>query len=136
MMKTSSLALMLLFSAALAGCLVIDPQPTGGGGGGDDMTMSGAGSGDMSHSASGGDMAQSQSGSTDMAMSSADLAGSGNLLALCQPCTQNGDCASGLCAAYMMGAVKKCSHSCAAATAATDCPGINACNGMNVCKCQ
>ena len=31
---------------------------------------------------------------------------------------------------------EKCSHSCAAGTANTDCPGINACNGMNVCKCQ
>jgi hypothetical protein len=35
-----------------------------------------------------------------------------------------------------MGATKKCSHSCATATAATDCPGVSSCNGMNFCKCQ
>jgi len=75
--------------------------------------------------------------SHDLAPTPADMAtGSSQLKALCQVCSRDAECASGLCAEYMMGTVKKCSHTCAAATAATDCPGVNACNGMNVCKCQ
>lgn len=58
------------------------------------------------------------------------------LLPLCATCTTSAECATGLCVPYMMGATMKCSHSCSAATASTDCPGINACNGMAYCKCQ
>jgi hypothetical protein len=78
-------------------------------------------------------------GTRDMAVAGTrDLAhtsGDGGLKALCQVCTSNTECESGLCAPYMNGAVKLCSHACSAATASTDCPGINACNGMNNCKC-
>jgi hypothetical protein len=96
----------------------------GGGGGGQDLAGGGGGQHDLAGSPP-ADLAGGSSGD-----------GGGALLALCQTCTTNTECASGLCAPYMMGATMKCSHSCAAATAATDCPGVNACNGMNVCKCQ
>jgi hypothetical protein len=66
----------------------------------------------------------------------ASTSGDGGLKALCQACTSNTECESGFCAPYMNGAIKLCSHTCSAATASTDCPGINACNGMGNCKCQ
>jgi hypothetical protein len=37
---------------------------------------------------------------------------------------------------YMGGQKHFCSHSCAPATAGTDCPGVGMCSGMNVCKCM
>lgn len=70
----------------------------------------------------------------DLAMPGDD--GGTGLKALCATCAQDSECASGSCIAYMGGNSKKCSHSCAMATAATDCPGIGMCSGMNVCKCQ
>jgi hypothetical protein len=75
--------------------------------------------------------------SNDLAGALADLASSsdGALLPLCATCTSASQCASGSCAPYMMGMVLRCTHSCAAATASTDCPSINQCNGMNNCKC-
>jgi hypothetical protein len=75
--------------------------------------------------------------SNDLAGGPADLASSGDagLLALCANCTSGSQCFSGMCVPYMMGAGMRCSHSCAAATASTDCPGLNQCNGMNYCKC-
>jgi len=86
-----------------------------------DMTATAA---DMAHAT--GDMAQSSGGD------------GGSLLALCAICVNNSDCATGVCATYGMGAnqSKKCSHSCATASAAQDCPGVNACNGMAMCKCM
>jgi hypothetical protein len=77
--------------------------------------------------------------SHDMAGTIHDFAqtggGDGGLKALCQVCTSGTECQSGYCLPYMNGAIKLCSHSCSAATASTDCPGIGACNGMNNCKC-
>ncbi len=77
--------------------------------------------------------------SGDMAKSNADgghgTDGGSGLLALCATCTQDSQCASGSCIAYMGGATKKCSHTCTPAMATIDCPGINMCNGMGVCKC-
>jgi hypothetical protein len=118
----------LLFAPVGCGGENVDPPANTG----PDLSTS-VGGGGGSH-----DMAQSSSGGgADMAkMSSSDGGSSGGLKPLCQTCTQDNECASGSCVAYMGGAIKKCSHTCATATAATDCPGINACNGMNVCKCM
>jgi hypothetical protein len=126
MRRFFGLALFLSVAMAIVGCGG-DLAPAGD----DDMAMSGGG-GD------GGGMSKDMTGgAADMTMKTgSDGGGSGSGKALCAACTTDTECASGLCAPYMMGNVKKCSHSCAAATASTDCPGINACNGMNVCKCM
>ena len=56
--------------------------------------------------------------------------------AFLEPCSTNTDCISGLCFTYNEAAIgKRCSKTCMAATAATDCPAPSAgCNGMGVCK--
>jgi hypothetical protein len=121
--------------AIAPGCGGVGEDPTGSGGGDADMATAGGGCcdggggghGDMAMSHSGGDM-------TMMSTNPPDLAGT-NLKPLCATCTTDAECGSGSCLPYMMGQTKKCSHTCAAATAGSDCPGIGACNGMNDCKC-
>ena len=78
-----------------------------------------------------------QTAAHDLAMSGGDGgSGDGGLKALCAPCTVDGECESGSCLPYMGGQKHFCSHSCAPATAGTDCPGVGMCSGMNVCKCM
>jgi hypothetical protein len=126
---------------ALAGC-TDNQQP--GPGGGVDLSMSGS-SPDLSQSGSNHDLATPPDlASNPPDFAGADLAGVDlssppgdmTLLPLCALCSASTDCASGLCVGYMMGAIMRCSNHCHTATASTDCPGINACNGMNYCKCM
>jgi hypothetical protein len=129
----------------IGGCTMDQP----GGGGGDDLAMSssndlagGGGNHDLANGGGNHDLANGGGNPDltgtppqDLSMSSStDLAGA--LLPLCATCTSNTECASGQCVPYMMGATMKCSNVCHTATATTDCPGINACNGMSYCKCQ
>lgn len=103
---------------------------------GNDTTMNAVD--DLSMSMVVHDLAQPTTGG-DMAKSNADgghgTDGGNGLLALCATCTMDNQCASGACLPYAGGTTKKCSHTCTPAMASTDCPGINMCNGMNICKC-
>ncbi len=121
MLKKLTLACAVTLALALVGCGNNAPMMTAGN--------------DLSMSMPVPDLAQPTSSSLDMAKAPGDGGGGvdGGLAGLCQLCTNNSQCASGLCAPYM--GIKKCTHSCTPAMAGTDCPGINACNGMGLCKC-
>ncbi len=58
------------------------------------------------------------------------------LLGLGQMCTWAGQCASGVCAPYKMGAYHLCSLQCTANMSAPQCtsPGDGQCNGMGYCR--
>jgi hypothetical protein len=84
------------------------------------------------------DLAQAGVGA-DMAtapQSGGDMAGGGTLLPFGANCTSNPQCASNLCAQFVMGMVHRCTKTCTPATAATDCPAPadGTCNNNGECK--
>jgi hypothetical protein len=106
-MRTALVAACLAFAVAslsLAGCLGSTEEPGPGGG---DPDLAGPVSTDMAHGGGG----------------NPDLAGGGGgTMPLGADCTVDGDCASGMCRQFRMGAVHFCTVPCAVATQTTDCP--------------
>ena len=122
-MLTNILKLACVFSLVFAGVVGCDDD-----GSTTTQDLASASIQDLAQGATGNDLSMPQNGDGG----SSD---GGGLKAICAPCTADGECESGSCLPDMGGQKHYCSHSCTAATAATDCPGVAMCGGMGDCKC-
>lgn len=105
----------------------------------DSASGSGSNSGSSgSDSGSGGN--DSSSGGSDSGGSETSSSGGGDGGAgLCQPCTQNSDCASNMCEGFVQQTVHLCTVACTTATEGTDCPNppsAGTCTPNSYCKCN
>jgi hypothetical protein len=118
-----------------AGCLATYTPGSSQG----DVDMAQAGTGGNGGSGGGGGGGAGGGGGMnaggDMARAAGDMAGNGQA-AFGATCSVAGDCQSGLCEPFVMGAVHRCTKTCTVATQATDCPAPSAgtCTNNGYCK--